>query len=55
MGEGTAKTKSYCPKHKGYKKRGGVDDNHEMNHREVCEGDLPPVKKCNLGCVLSPG
>lgn len=28
MGEGNAKTKSYCVKHRGYKKKGGVVDNH---------------------------
>lgn len=41
MGEGNAKTKSYCPKHRGYKKRVGLLINTgENNHREIrgCEG-----------------
>ena len=51
-GEGSTKTKSYSPKHRGYKKKGIVDNHRGINHRVilrgviggcVCEGDLPPV------------
>lgn len=38
-GEGTAKTKSYCPKHRGYKKKELITD---INHREVWQG----VREC---------
>lgn len=38
-GEGSAKTKSYCPKHRGYKKEGVVDNHGGINHRGICGAD----------------
>ena len=49
-GEGTAKTKSYCLKHREYKKREVVDNHGGINHREILRGVLPPNELSEWVC-----